>query len=67
MADCRGCGHPIRWVDDEAGSRVALELHAISYGPDRFTVNDDGIARPIADDDDELGYQRHVCGRPMRR
>lgn len=67
MADCRGCGHPIRWVDGEHGDRLALEVHAVSTGPDRYTVDDAGTARPISADDDEQGYQLHVCGRPMRR
>jgi hypothetical protein len=47
--------------------RVALEVHAVSTGPDRFMVDDAGVAHPIAADDDESGYQAHICGRPLRK
>jgi hypothetical protein len=69
VADCRGCGHPIRWADNEPGSeqpRIALEVHSVTHGPDRYTVDDAGMAHPVADDDDVDAYQAHVCNRPLR-
>jgi hypothetical protein len=68
VANCRGCGHPIRWVDAEDGERrISLEVHAVSTGPDRYVVDDSGVGHPISDDAEEQGYQLHICNRPIRR
>lgn len=63
MADCRACGHPIQWATREDETRIALDTHPQAHGEDRYMVDEERAAVAMAEDNHELGYQKHVCGR----
>lgn len=70
FSTCPACGAPLMWVVDgrEPGRRIALDLHEVAGGPERY-VHRDGKLHSVAATWSGLAHTRHVdtCTRPRGR
>ena len=49
------------WADTRDEGRICLDAHETITGPNRFRIDDDVYAVPVAQQAQLLAYPRHDC------
>lgn len=58
---CRGCGHPVIFVQSEDEGLLVLDVHETVVGPERYAIWDDGSVRPVTTRSSVRANPRHHC------
>lgn len=59
--NCRGCGHPVIFVQSDDEGLLVLEVHESAGGPNRYAIWDDGSVHPVAPKAEIRANPTHLC------